>query len=54
VVYVDDMVFGSSDDIMNQTLAEEMQKKIEISMLGESSLFLGLYISQSIKGMFIS
>jgi hypothetical protein len=54
VVYVDDIIFGSNDDRMSQNFAEEMQKEFEMSMLGELSFFLGLQISQSSKGIFIS
>jgi hypothetical protein len=51
---VDDIIFGSNDDRMSQNFAEEMKKEFEISMLGESSFFLRLHISQSNKGISIS
>jgi hypothetical protein len=54
VVYVDDIIFVSNVDRMSQNFAEEMQKEFEMSMLGELSFFIGLYISQSKKGIFIS
>jgi len=54
VVYVDDIIFRSSDDRMRKTFVEEMKNKIEMSLLGELSFFLGLHISQSNKGIFIS
>jgi hypothetical protein len=54
VVYVDDIIFGSNDDRMSQKFAEEMQKEFEMSMLGELSFFLGLQITQTNKGIFIS
>jgi hypothetical protein len=54
VVYVDDIIFGGSINKMCQEFAKEMQKEFEMSMLGELSFFLGLQISQSDKGIFIS
>ena len=54
VVYVDNIIFGCNDDRMSQRFAKEMQKEFEMSMLGELSFFLGLQISQSNKGIFIS
>jgi hypothetical protein len=54
VVYVDDIIFGGSMKEMCQEFAIEMKKEFEMSMLGELSFFLGLQISQSDKGIFIS
>lgn len=39
---------------MSQKSVEEMQKEFEMSMLEEMSFFLGLQISQTNKGIFIS
>jgi hypothetical protein len=39
---------------MCRDFAIEMQKEFEMSMLGELSFFLGLQISESDKGIFIS
>jgi hypothetical protein len=54
VVYVDDIIFGSNVDKLRKKFVEEMQSEFEMSMLGELSFFLGLQISQSNKGIFIS
>ena len=54
MVYVDQIIFGGSMKEMFQEFAIEMQKEFEMSMLGELSFFLGLQISQSNKGIFIS
>jgi hypothetical protein len=51
---VDAIIFGSNDDRMSQNFAEEMKKEFEMSILRELSFFLGLQISQSSKGIFIS
>jgi hypothetical protein len=54
VVYVDDIIFGGSVKEICQEFAIEMKKEFEMSMLGELPFFLGLQISQSYKGIFIS
>jgi hypothetical protein len=54
VVYVDDIIFGSNLTIMSRKFATEMQEEFEMSMLGELSFFLGLQVTQSEKGIFIS
>jgi hypothetical protein len=41
-VYVDDIIFGSDDDMLSQKFAKDMQSEFEMSLLGEISLFLGL------------
>jgi hypothetical protein len=37
VVYVDDIIFGSSTDKLSKRFVQEMQKEFEMSMLGELS-----------------
>jgi hypothetical protein len=54
VVYVDDIIFGSNFDEIRKSYVEEMKKEFEMSMLGEFSFFLGLQITQTRKGIFIS
>ena len=41
-VYVDDIVFGSTNDILVKSFAEEMKKTFKMSMVGELIYFLGL------------
>ena len=41
-VYVDDIVFGSTNDILAKSFAEEMKKTFKMSMVGELIYFLGL------------
>jgi hypothetical protein len=41
-VYVDDIIFGSDDDIMSKKFAQEMQNEFEMPLHGELTLFLGL------------
>jgi hypothetical protein len=54
VVYVDDIIFGSNLAIMRGKFATEMKEEFEMYMLGEISFFLGLQVTQSEKGIFIS
>ena len=54
VVYVDDIIFGSDLQILSVNFALEMKKEFEMSLLGELTFFLGLQVSQSEKGIFIS
>jgi hypothetical protein len=54
VVYVDDIIFRSNLNRLSKQFAIEMQKEFEMSMIGELTFFLGLQVSQSDKGIFIS
>lgn len=47
VLYVDDIIFGGSNDKMSKNFAEAMRKEFEMSMLGELSFFLGIFICQT-------
>jgi hypothetical protein len=53
-VYVDDIIFGSDDDMLSQKFSKDMQSEFEMSLLGELNFFLGLQISQLDEGIFIS
>jgi len=52
-VCVDDIIFGSIDDILSKYFAMKMKSEFEMSMLGELTYFLGLQISQQDKGISI-
>ncbi|KAK1401416.1 hypothetical protein POM88_001021 [Heracleum sosnowskyi] len=52
-VYVDDIIFGSTNDNLCKRFAELMQSKFEMSMMGELKFFLGLQVSQRSNGIFI-
>ena len=54
LVYVDDIIFGCTNDSVIQWFANSMQSDFEMSMIGELSLFLGLRIIQSLEGLFLS
>ena len=52
-VYVDDIIFGSTNDNLCKRFAKLMQSKYEMSMMGELAFFLGLQVHQKIDGIFI-
>ena len=52
-VYVDDIIFGSTNDQLCSSFAKLMQSKYEMSMMGELTYFLGLHVSQRNDGIFI-
>ena len=41
-IYVDDIVFGATNDSLAHSFADEMKAMFEISMVGELTYFLGL------------
>ena len=51
---MDDIIFGSDLQMLSENFASEMKKEFEMSMLGELTFFLGLQVSQSDKGIFIT
>ena len=52
-VYVDDIIFGSTNDDLCKRFSKLMQSKYEMSMMGELNFFLGLQVSQKTDGTFI-
>jgi hypothetical protein len=54
LVYVDDIIFGCTNDSFVQWFSNSMQTEFEMSMIGELSYFLGLQVNQSSTGIFIS
>ena len=46
-VYVDDIIFGSTNDNLCKRFAKLMQSKYEMSMMGELSFFLGFQVHQN-------
>jgi len=53
-VYVDDIIFGSTNKSLYENFASIMQGEFEMSMMGELNFFLGLQIKQMDEGTFIS
>ncbi|GKV22189.1 hypothetical protein SLEP1_g32074 [Rubroshorea leprosula] len=50
-IYVDDIVFGATNDFLCQEFSKAMQGEFEMSMMGELNFFLGLQIKQSKEQM---
>ncbi|GJV40158.1 retrovirus-related pol polyprotein from transposon TNT 1-94 [Tanacetum coccineum] len=53
-IYVDDIIFASSNPSFCDKFANQMSKRFKMSMMGKMSFFLGLQISQNPKGIFIN
>ncbi|GJZ58715.1 retrovirus-related pol polyprotein from transposon TNT 1-94 [Tanacetum coccineum] len=53
-VYVDDIIFGSTNLDFSKRFANIMKNNFEMSMMGELKFFLGLQVNQSPRGIFIS
>ncbi|KAG9450348.1 hypothetical protein H6P81_010313 [Aristolochia fimbriata] len=53
-VYVDDIVFGSTDISAQKQFVRLMQEEFEMSLVGELSYFLGFQIKQKNDGIFVS
>ncbi|GKA48674.1 retrovirus-related pol polyprotein from transposon TNT 1-94 [Tanacetum coccineum] len=53
-IYVDDIIFTSTNTAMCNEFANQMTTKFKMSMMGKMSFFLVLQISQSPKGIFIN
>ncbi|GJW47515.1 retrovirus-related pol polyprotein from transposon TNT 1-94 [Tanacetum coccineum] len=52
-VYVDDIIFGSTNPDFSKRFANLMKNNFEMSMMGELKFFLGLQVHQSPRGIFI-
>ncbi|KAK6124594.1 hypothetical protein DH2020_041662 [Rehmannia glutinosa] len=53
-IYVDDIIFGSTNKELCDKFSNLMQGKFEMSMMGELTFFLGLQVKQLKDGTFIS
>ncbi|GJS76499.1 retrovirus-related pol polyprotein from transposon TNT 1-94 [Tanacetum coccineum] len=53
-IYVDDIIFASTNTAMCDEFSNQMTTKFRMSMMGQMSFFLGLQISQSFRGIFIN
>nr|GFA88670.1 uncharacterized mitochondrial protein AtMg00810-like [Tanacetum cinerariifolium] len=53
-VYVDDIIFGSTDPRYATLFSDLMKSRFEMSMMGEMMFFLGLLVNQSPSGIFIN
>ncbi|GJW32041.1 retrovirus-related pol polyprotein from transposon TNT 1-94 [Tanacetum coccineum] len=53
-IYVDDIIFASTDPKACDIFSNDMSSKFQMSMMGQMSFFLGLQVSQSLGGIFIN
>nr|GFA66501.1 retrovirus-related Pol polyprotein from transposon TNT 1-94 [Tanacetum cinerariifolium] len=53
-IYVDDIIFGSTNPNLSKRFKKLMHSKFEMSMIGELKFFLGILIHQSPRGIFIN
>jgi hypothetical protein len=53
-IYVDDIIFGSTNQAWVEEFSRIMTKRFEMSMMGELKFFLGFQIKQLKDGTFIS
>nr|GEX33570.1 hypothetical protein [Tanacetum cinerariifolium] len=53
-IYVDDIIFGSTNPNLSKRFEKLMHSKFEMSMIGDLKFFLGIQIHQSPRGIFIN
>nr|GEU35084.1 retrovirus-related Pol polyprotein from transposon TNT 1-94 [Tanacetum cinerariifolium] len=53
-IYVEDIIFASTNPKAYDIFSNEMSSKFQMSMMGQISFFLGLQVSQSPRGIFIN
>ncbi|GJX02415.1 retrovirus-related pol polyprotein from transposon TNT 1-94 [Tanacetum coccineum] len=53
-IYVDDIIFGSTNPKFSKRFEKLMHGRFEMSLMGEMKFFLGLQIHQSPRGIFIN
>ena len=53
-IYVDDIIFGATNESLCQEFSKVMQDEFEMSMIGELIFFLGLQVKQTKYGTFIN
>nr|GEV10982.1 hypothetical protein [Tanacetum cinerariifolium] len=53
-IYVDDIIFGSTNKDLCKAFEKLMKDKFQMSLMGELTLFLGIQVKQKKDGIFIS
>jgi len=53
-IYVDDIIFGSTNDTLCKEFSQDIQSEFEMPMMGELNFFHGLQIKQTKNGIFIN
>jgi len=52
-IYVDDIIFGATQDSLCEEFVAAMKGEFEMSMMGELTFFLGLQVKQTKDGIFL-
>ena len=52
-IYIDDIIFGATQDSLCEEFVVAMKGEFEMSMMGELSFFLGLQVKQTKDGIFL-
>ena len=52
-IYVDDIIFGSTDETFSEKFSRVMTNRFEMSMMGELKYFLGFQVKQLKEGTFL-
>ena len=52
-IYVDDIIFGSTDETFCEEFSRLMTNRFEMSMMGEIKYFLGFQVKQRSEGTFL-
>ncbi|KAJ9544963.1 hypothetical protein OSB04_024670 [Centaurea solstitialis] len=53
-IYVDDIIFGSTNPELCTKFSKIMETEVEMSMMGELNFFLGIQVKQNPDGIFIN
>lgn len=52
-IYVDDIIFGTTNATLGKEFSKSMQDEFEMSMMGELKYFLGIQINQTSEGTYV-
>lgn len=52
-IYVDDIIFGTTNATLGKEFSKSMQAEFEMSMMGELKYFLGIQINQTSEGTYV-
>jgi hypothetical protein len=52
-IYMDDIIFGDSSHVLVSAFQEMMEKKFQMSMMGELTFFLGIQVKQTKQCTFV-
>jgi hypothetical protein len=53
-IYIDDIIFGSTNENLCKDFSKTMQDEFEMSMMGKLKFFLGFQIKQTNGGIFLN